>query len=106
MEHLIINLIILWVGIGIWLGNCKINKEIRNHIPTYSDYLYRLHLITGKSEYDLFKVAAVEGGVAEYMVDDQFKLYVKDGTLPAYMTKFLDQGKEHIIKCKVKTWIW
>ena len=104
MKHLIINLIILWIGIGIWYGNRKITKKIKNTEPTYSDYLYRLHLILNKSEYDIFKIAALE--VNNHSYDEHFSDYVKTGSLPMYLINFLEAGKPHIEKCRVKTWVW
>ena len=103
MKHLILNLIILWIGIGIWYCNSKITKKIKNTEPTYSDYLYRLHLILNKSEYDIFKIAALE--VNNHSYDEHFAEYVKTGSLPTYMERFLDEGKPYIDECRVKFWI-
>lgn len=104
MKHIIINLIILWIGIGLWVGNRKIERHIRNQEPTYSDYLYRLHLITGKSEYELFRIAAEESG--NFSFDEHFSAYVETGCFPEYMTKWLDEGKPYIKEARVKTWVW
>jgi len=104
VKHIIINLIILWIGIGLWVGNRKIEKLIKNTEPTYADYLFKLHLILDKSEYCIFKIAATEAGNRSY--DEHFSQYVKDGSLPAYLEKFLDDGKPFIDKCRVKTWTY
>ena len=104
--HIAANVIILIIGILIWVGNNRIKKHIRNDEPTHSDYLYRLHLILGVSEFEIFKIAAREHGTATYLCDDHFARYVKYGSLPTYLKKFLDDGKEHIKNYRIKTWVW
>ena len=106
MKHLILNAIILCIGIIIWKGNREIERKIKNQKPTRCDYLYKLHLILGKSEYEIFKIAANEKGWAEYLVEEDFKRYLDDGVMPRYLIDFLDDGKEHIEKAEVKTWIY
>ena len=73
---------------------------------TYDDYLYRLHLILNISEFEIFKIAAQEKKVATYLCDEHFSHYVKNGSMPAYLKEFLDEGKEAIVNAKVKTWIF
>jgi hypothetical protein len=102
MEHLFINIIILWVAIGLWLGNRKLKKEIEKEKPTYEHYLYKLHLILDVSEYEIFKIAAKEKGIPEYMTEDSFRKYIKmNHELPLFLKEFLDEGKEYIENYKL-----
>ena len=60
------------------------------------DYLWRLKSITGKSEYDIFQIAAKEKGWSKDYVEKHFRRYLADQTLPVYVKQFLEDGKEHI----------
>jgi hypothetical protein len=104
MEHLIINAIILIVGIILWKGNREIQKNIRPEKPEYGDWLRRLHLITEKSESEIFKIAAKENGISTGSAEYHFKSYLQDGRMPSYLKKFLDEGKEYIVKADVNDW--
>jgi len=94
------------IGIGIWIGNKKIEKQITNYEITYADYIYKLHLILECSEYDVFKLAAKENGVAVYVADEHFSRWVKTGELPGYIKEFIDEGKEHIRAHPIKVWTY
>ena len=63
---------------------------------TRLEYLWKLKQITGKSEYEIFQLAAEEKGWPMYQVERHFKRYVEDQTLPDYVKAFLEDGKEHI----------
>jgi predicted AAA+ superfamily ATPase len=102
MKHIIINLIIAWIAVFLWVGNRKLAKKIRNEKPGYADYLYKLHLILNKSEYEIFKIAADQAN--NYSYDEHFKQYLIDGSFPSYLEKFLEEGKSYIEDYKIKTW--
>ena len=106
MEHLIINLLLVWLCIGLYLGNKKIEKQIQTDKPTTADYIYKLHLILGVSEYDVFKIAAKEKGHAEYLVNEHFARYIQDGIIPRYVEEFIQDGREQIRNCRINTWCW
>jgi hypothetical protein len=63
---------------------------------TPKEYLWKLKCITGKSEYDIFHIAAEEKGWPGYQVERHFKRYLADQSLPVYVKEFLEDGKEHI----------
>ncbi len=69
---------------------------IKNRALTPQDYLWKLKQITGKSEYEIFQIAAEEKGWPTYHVGRHFKRYLEDQTLPVYVKEFLEDGKEHI----------
>ena len=69
---------------------------IKNKALTPQEYLWKLKQITGKSEYEIFRIAAGEKGWPDYQVERHFKRYLEDQALPAYVTEFLDDGKEYI----------
>ena len=69
---------------------------IKNRKITPEEYLWKLESITGKSEYEIFHIAAEEKGWPSYQVEKHFKRYLADQTLPAYVKEFLEDGKEYI----------
>jgi hypothetical protein len=91
----------LLVVLMIYLWTSQRNL-IKNRTLTPSDYLWKLKCITGKSEYEIFHIAAEEKGRPRYQVERHFKRYLEDQTLPVYLKEFLEDGKEHInaYRCK------
>jgi hypothetical protein len=63
---------------------------------THQEYLWRLKQITGKSEYDIFQIAAKEKGWTEDWVEIHFRRYLEDQTLPIYVQRFIEDGKVYI----------
>ena len=63
---------------------------------TDQEYLWRLKQITGKSEYEIFQIAAKEKGWTDDYVERHFKRYLEDDTLPIYVQQFIDDGKTYI----------
>jgi hypothetical protein len=64
-------------------------------VTPYDD-LWRLKQITGKSEFELFYIAAEEKGWPDYQVEKHFRRFLNDQTLPVYVKEFLEDGKQHI----------
>lgn len=91
-------LIILAVLFGGWLVYLwwRIRKSDEYKPSTEIQYLWRLKEITGKSEYEIFQLAAEEKGWPEHQVESHFNQYIQDQTLPIYVKEFLTDGKEHI----------
>ena len=69
---------------------------VKNKPLTLNEYLWKLKQITGKSEYELFHIAAKEKGWPEYQVERHFKRYLENQTLPDFVKEFLEDGKEYI----------
>jgi len=77
----------------LWASQRNLAKK---SLLTHQDYLWKLKHITGKSEYDIFQIAAKEKGWTDDWVETQFKLYLEDQTLPIYVQQFIEEGKEYI----------
>ena len=69
---------------------------VKNKPLTLNEYLWKLKQITGKSEYELFHIAAEEKGWPDYQVERHFKRYLENQTLPDYVKEFLEDGREYI----------
>ena len=63
---------------------------------THQQYLWRLKQITGKSEYDIFQIAAEEKGWTDDWVEMHFKRYLENQTIPIYVQQFIEDGKAYI----------
>jgi len=95
-EPVILSLIAyLLVMLIVYLWESRRNL-IKNKALTPQEYLWKLKKITGKSEYEIFHIAAEEKGWPDYQVERHFEQYLKDQALPAYVTEFLEDGKEYI----------
>ena len=69
---------------------------IKNKKLTHQEYLWKLKQITGKSEYEIFHIAAAEKGWPKYQAERHFRRYLEDQMLPAYLKEFLEDGRQHI----------
>ncbi len=85
----------LWVILVIYLWASR-RALLKNTALTPTEYLWKLKCITGKSEYEIFHIAAEEKGWPRYHVEKHFNRYLADQTLPEYVKAFLEDGKEHI----------
>jgi hypothetical protein len=74
----------------------SISNLIKNKSLEPIEYLWKLKQIIGKSEYDIFHIAADDKGWPLYQVERHFERYLENQTLPAYVKEFLEDGKEHI----------
>lgn len=72
-----------------------------NEPKEYPDYLLKLSMITDKKQYDLFVIAGEECNIPVYLVKRDWETYIKTGTMPTYMTDFLDEGKEYIDEVQI-----
>jgi hypothetical protein len=90
---LLISFLLVMLLVYLWASQRNLIK-IRALTP--QEYLWKLKQITGKSEYELFHIAAEEKGWPEYQVERHFKRYLENQTLPEYLKEFLEDGKEYI----------
>ena len=91
-------MIILAILFGAWMVYLwwSIRKSDEYKPSTELQYLWRLKDITGKSEYEIFQIAAKEKGWPENQVEHHFGQYLQDQTLPIYVKEFLADGEKHI----------
>jgi len=68
----------------------------KKRISSPQEYLWKLKQITGKSEYELFLIAAHEKKWPDYYVKRHFRRYLQDQTLPDYVKEFLEDGRDFI----------
>jgi hypothetical protein len=85
--------LLVMLVVYLWASQRNVAKTIPS---TYQEYLWRLKQITGKSEYDIFQIAAKEKGWTGDWVERHFKRYLEDQTLPIYVQQFIEDGKAYI----------
>ncbi len=90
---LLISFLLVMLLVYLWASQRNLIK-IRALTP--QEYLWKLKQITGKSEYELFHIAAKDKGWPEYQVERHFNRYLQNQTLPDYVKEFLEDGKEYI----------
>jgi hypothetical protein len=90
---LLISFLLAMLMVYLWASQRNL---IKNRALTLQEYLWKLNQITGKSEYELFHIAAQEKGWPSYQVEIHFKRYLENQALPDYVKDFLEDGKEYI----------
>ena len=94
IEFLLITLFLLMMlFVYLWASQRNLAK---NRISSPQEYFWKLKQITGKSEYELFHIAAQEKGWPAYHVEKHFKRYLENQSLPEYVKEFLEDGQEYI----------
>jgi hypothetical protein len=74
-----------------------LNKKTNNQQPpAIEDHLYKIARITGKSEYDVFCKSAENWPVTGEKIDQDFKAYLLDQSVPYYVADFVRKNKKHI----------
>ena len=89
----LISFLLVMLVVYLWASQRNVAKT---RPLTHQEYLWRLKQITGKSEYDIFQIAAEEKGWTGDFVEKHFKRYLVDQTLPIYVQQFIEDGKAYI----------
>ena len=89
----VISFLLVMLVVYLWASQRNVAKA---RTLTNQEYLWRLKQITGKSEYDIFHIAAKEKGWTDDWVEVHFKRYLEDQTLPIYVQQFIEDGKAYI----------
>ena len=65
----------------------------------YSFLLYKLAKLHNASEYEVFQKSG--GHVTQHMIDNAFKNYINDGSIPWWVKQHLDENLEKINKYRL-----
>jgi hypothetical protein len=88
-----LSFLIVMLVVYVWASQRNLAKS---KPLTQVEYLWRLKQITGKSEYDIFQIAAREKGWTDDWVERHFRRYLEDQTLPIYVQQFIEDGRAYI----------
>ena len=89
----VVSFLLVMLVVYLWASQRNLAKT---RPSTHQEYLWRLKQITGKSEYEIFQIAAKDKGWTNDWVEIHFRRYLEDQTLPIYVQQFIEDGKAHI----------
>ena len=79
------------------LVGMRLKKWFRENKPsTPQGYIFKITRITGKSAHDVFRKAAEDWPVSGEQVEEDFKKFVSDDSIPYYVNDFIRKNKKHI----------
>ena len=81
------------VGYLFWSLIRKSQKDGREELAAKENSLYKISLETGRSEYELFQIAAKHWPVPKDKIDKDFKRYMADQSMPYYAQDFLRRNQ-------------
>ena len=93
---------LLLVGYLFWTFYWKVQKSSRADQIARERSLYNISLATGQTEYDLFCKSAEDWSISGHRIDQDFKRYMIDESLPYYVTDFVRRNLEHIDEALIK----
>jgi hypothetical protein len=93
---------LLLVGYLFWAFYRKVQKCSQADQASRESSLYNISLATGQTEYDLFCKSAEDWSVSGNKIDQDFKRYMTDESLPYYVTYFVRKNHEHIDESLIK----
>ena len=89
-------LLLIFTGFLV-IGFHRLNLRYNGYRPaSIEDYLFKLARITQKSEHTIFHEAAGPWPVSETMVEEDFKNYLLDQTIPYYVNDFIRKHKHYV----------
>jgi hypothetical protein len=75
----------------------RLPEKLKEDQPLPMDfYLYKIARLTGKSEYDVFCKSAEEWPVSKTRIEQDFKSYLCQQSIPHYVNDFVRKNKKHI----------
>ncbi len=105
MDTLLINLetlLLLLFTIFFILGIHRLNLRYSSCRPaTTEDYIYKLAKITQQSEHAIFHEAAGKWPISKLMVENDFKQYLLNQTIPYYVNDFIREHKQYLDKWRI-----
>ena len=93
---------LLLVGYLFWTFYRKVQKSNRADQIARERSLYNISLATGQTEYDLFCKSAEDWSISDHRIDQDFKRYMIDESLPYYVKDFVRRNLEHIDEALIK----
>jgi hypothetical protein len=80
-------MLIVWVSVQLLL--LWIKASFNNRPLTMAEYVFKIARVTGKSEYDVFFKSAEEWPITKEKIEEDFKAYLIDQSVPYYVMDFV-----------------
>ena len=90
------------VGYLFWSLIRKSQRDGRKELEAKKNSLYKISLETGRSEYELFQMSAKHWPVSNDRIDEDFKRYMTDQTMPFYAKDFLRRNQTQLDPSLIK----
>ena len=87
-------MLIVWVSVQLLL--LWIKALFNNRPLTMAEYVFKIARVTGKSEYDVFFKSAEEWPITKEKIEEDFKAYLVDQSVPYYVMDFVRKNKAQI----------
>ena len=87
----------------LWVFYKKVQKNSHADQIARERSLYNISLVTGRTEYDLFCISAEDWSVSVNRIDQDFKRYMIDESLPYYVQDFVRKNYKQINESLIKT---
>jgi hypothetical protein len=78
----------------------------QNKPLTIQGYIFKITQVTGKSPYDVFCKAAEDWPVSEEQIEQDFKKYMSDESVPYYVNDFIRKNKKHLDKMRTSIFMF
>ena len=89
------------------LVGMRLKKWFRQNKPsTIQGDIFKIAQVTGKSAYDVFCKAAEDWPVSEGQIEQDFKRYMSDESVPYYVNDFIRKNKKHIDKMRTSIFLF
>ncbi len=77
-----------------------------NKQSTIQGYILKITRVTGKSAYDVFCKAAEDWPVSEGQIEQDFKRYMSDESIPYYVNDFIRKNKKHLDEMRISIFMF
>jgi len=101
MLSLLLNLLaafcVVLFGKMLYNGFIRLPKKLKEDRPLPMEYyLFKIARVTGNSEYDVFCKSAEDWPVSQSRIEQDFKRYLCNQSVPYYVQNFVRKNKKHI----------
>ena len=98
LEFLTLNTALTLIGVCLFIQlTNRINQLVVQNKPhSTEDYLFKIARITGTSEYNVFIKAAESWPVSKAAIENDFREYLLNQTVPHYVNDFVRKNKQHV----------
>ena len=101
MPNFIIDAIVIVCAVMlVWClvrAHLRITQKNSQAFPiTTDDYIQKITQVTGKSAYDTFHKSAEDWRVSADRIDQDFKRYLSNQSLPYYVKDFVRKSQKHV----------
>jgi hypothetical protein len=103
---LIITQMVVTIVVVLLVGRQLIKRINQDRPDTVQGYLFKMSRITGKSEFEIFHIAAEDWPVSDNQIELDFNTYMALDNTPYYVNHFVRKNQQHIDKLHLQLFIF